>query len=316
MTGRVVLDRGATALDAWSAVLRAELDAMVANEPGVRAGVDPECLHDFRVAVRRSRSVLREGRGVLPRRVIDHARRELGWLGGATGAARDLDVLVHGTLPSLVEGLDPGELAAVDAAVRILEGQRAAAYEELVADLESERYARFVKQWRAFLDTPEVDPHEAPRATEPARSVAAKRIRRVHRMVVRDGNRITPASAPEALHELRKDAKRLRYLLECFSSLYPRGLVAPVVKELKALQDVLGTYQDCHVQIRRLEQVGAMLAEPGPQPAAMAEGLGRVLARLAAREQQARSAFERRFARFRRVPIPALQEWLETNGMT
>ncbi|WP_208028707.1 CHAD domain-containing protein [Rhabdothermincola sediminis] len=316
MTGRVVLDRDATALDAWTAVLRAELDAMVANESGVRAGVDPACLHDFRVAVRRSRSVLRESKRVLPHQVIDHARRELGWLGSATSAARDLDVLVHDTLPSLVEGLDAGELAEVDAAVRILERQRAAAYEELVADLESERYARFVEWWRAFLYAPEVGSHETPRATEPARSVAAKRIRSVHRRLLRDGRRVTPASAPEALHELRKDAKRLRYLLECFGSLYRRKLIAPMVKELKALQDVLGTYQDCQVQIRRLEQVGAVLAELGPPPVAMPEGLGRVLARLAAREQQVRSAFEERFARFCRVPIPAQHVWVEANGMT
>ena len=50
------LDPASTALDAVVTVLRALLATMLVNEPGTRADVDSEFLHDYRVAVRRSRA--------------------------------------------------------------------------------------------------------------------------------------------------------------------------------------------------------------------------------------------------------------------
>ena len=48
----------------------------------------------------------------------------------------------------------------------------------------------------------------------------AKRIRRAHRRLVHAGRAITPDTPAAEVHELRKDAKKLRYLLECFGGLY------------------------------------------------------------------------------------------------
>ena len=55
--------------------LLARLDAMLEmNQPGIEADLDPECLHDFRVATRKARSLLREMRRVFPRRVTRAAQ--------------------------------------------------------------------------------------------------------------------------------------------------------------------------------------------------------------------------------------------------
>ena len=62
------------------------------------------------------------------------------------------------------------------------------------------------------------------------------------------GAAIDDASPPEALHDLRKKGKELRYLLEFFAGLYPAEVVKPMVKTLKALQDTLGRFQDREVQ--------------------------------------------------------------------
>jgi CHAD domain-containing protein len=92
---------------------------------------------------------------------------------------------------------------------------------------------------------------------------------------VKMGRQIDDASPPEALHELRKQGKELRYLLELFGSeLYPSEIVKPMIKTLKALQDVLGRHHDRHVQaatVRALrEEVSAL---PGGSAALMAMGL-------------------------------------------
>ncbi len=63
------------------------------NLPGVLADVDPEALHDFRVAVRRTRATLKLGRPALPDGVRDRWEPELKWLGTLTTPVRDLDVV-------------------------------------------------------------------------------------------------------------------------------------------------------------------------------------------------------------------------------
>ena len=65
-----------------------------ANLDGTIADIDTEFLHDFRVAVRRSRAVQRELRGVFPPEELARFRTEFRWLQQVTGDARDLDVYV------------------------------------------------------------------------------------------------------------------------------------------------------------------------------------------------------------------------------
>ncbi len=81
-----------TAIDGYRAVLANLRDAMLANWDGTVADIDPEFLHDLRVAVRRTRVVLANAGRVLPDDVRQRAREDFGWLGGISGAARDLDV--------------------------------------------------------------------------------------------------------------------------------------------------------------------------------------------------------------------------------
>ena len=71
-------------------------DTIEANRPGTIDDIDEEFLHELRVAVRRTRSVLAESKGVLPDDVRDAQREAFGELGQQTGPARDLDVYVVG----------------------------------------------------------------------------------------------------------------------------------------------------------------------------------------------------------------------------
>ena len=71
----VALDLGPTEIDATLscgevafAILRRHFAAMVAHEPGVRLGEDPEELHDMRVATRRLRAALKLYSDALPKR--------------------------------------------------------------------------------------------------------------------------------------------------------------------------------------------------------------------------------------------------------
>src|SRR4029079_10709591 len=98
----------------------------------------------------------------------------------------------------------------------------------------------------------------------------------------------------EALHDLRKQGKELRYLLESFGSLFPAATVKPLVRTLKDLQDTLGRFQDREVQADYVRELGDEVRdEAGGTDALMAMGLLRE--RLAAQQEQARAEFAERF---------------------
>jgi CHAD domain-containing protein len=75
-------------------VHQALLQIIIRNEPGVRAALDSEFLHDYRVAIRRTRSLLRQIRNVFPDDAVEHFSSEFSWIGRLTGPSRDMDVLV------------------------------------------------------------------------------------------------------------------------------------------------------------------------------------------------------------------------------
>jgi CHAD domain-containing protein len=301
---RITLRRGITAADAWRVVLRELTAVMTANFAGTLADTDSEFLHDFRVAVRRTRSVLKEGKGVVPPETLQEMRDGFKWLGDVTTPQRDADVALL-DLPELAATLPPERRDALEPLRELLVEHQADCHAQLVTDLRSLRRAELGRDWADFLQGDGPWPaddggppgSDTPDALRPAVLVAAHRIAKARRRLVRDGSAVDEHSPPEALHELRKDAKRLRYLLETFGSLFPSDDVTTAVKPLKALQETLGRYQDAHVQAHSLAEMGDRLADRGA-PAAALLALGGVIEHVAERGERARDEFAGRFAAF------------------
>ena len=66
---------------------------------------------------------------------------------------------------------------------------------------------------------------------------------------------MSPNAAPEILHRIRIDCKKLRYLLEFFCDLYPRKRISRFTRELKLLQDLLGEFNDTAAQLTLIEEL-------------------------------------------------------------
>lgn len=292
---KVSLDPTSVAETAWRDVLSVLATAMSDNLEGTRADTDSEFLHDFRVAVRRTRSVLQEGRGVLSDDARDHWRQEFKWLGDVTTPTRDADVHLL-DFPALMATLAPERAADLEPLHQLLLDHQRTSQLQLVADLASPRYTALVSGWESFLGA--AWPNAGPEAILPAQSVAAARLATAWKRVVRDGRRIDDASPAEALHDLRKDAKRLRYLLECFGSLFDAADVGVVVKALKSLQDCLGEFQDTEVQAMSLAGFGDELISRGDATAVTLLAMGGVVEHLDERGRSARCRFSERFRAF------------------
>jgi CHAD domain-containing protein len=293
-----------TADEAFREVLATLFDTMLANEGGTRSNIDSEFLHDFRVAVRRTRSVLGFASGVIDPLLRDELRAGFKWLGDITTPTRDLDVylLDFGATTGSLPGVRRRDLEPLR---RFLAERQRRAHLDLVVALDSPRYAELVARYGAWLHAPAPPPSSTtPDADRPARDVAAERTWKAYRKLVKDGRQIRPDSPPVRLHDLRKDAKKLRYALECFGSLFDADDIAASVRELKGVQDVLGAFQDCEVQKGSLEGFGReMIDEQGASQTPTLLAMGALVEQLDEREQRAREQFVDHFARFDAKPV-------------
>jgi CHAD domain-containing protein len=294
---RVRLDPGARADAAAVAIARRLLEVLEANLPGTLDDVDSEFLHDLRVAVRRSRALQRELAGVFPTEPLRVFRDGFRELQAITGPTRDLDVQLL-EFDDLAAGLRDDAAGDVAPLRRLLEEQLRGARATMVRELRSARTRALLDNWADVLDgLVESDPDGRPDAARPVADVASERIAAVHRRMVRMGRRIDDGSPAEALHDLRKKGKELRYLLEFFASLYPPEVIKPMVASLKGLQDVLGRFQDREVQADRMRSLGDEVAAlEGGASALMAMGV--LVQQLAADQGKARSQFAESFAAF------------------
>lgn len=278
-------------------VLTHLLATIEANLPGTLEDVDTEFLHDLRVAVRRSRALQRELHGVFEPGRLRHFRAGFKELQAVTGPTRDLDVQLL-EFDELTDDLPPAIAPDVAPLRALLERRREDERARMVAELTAPRTANLLQDWAQYLDgLTTADEEQRPDAAHPVGQVAGRRITKVYKRMVRMGEAIDDASPHEALHDLRKQGKELRYLLEFFSSLYPADVHKPMVSSLKALQDVLGRFQDREVQALELRSAGDEVATlDGGAAALMAMGV--LVQRLADEQQQAREEFAARFETF------------------
>ena len=216
----IPLDPELPAVEGFRLVLANLDDAIEVNRQGTIDDVDSEFLHDLRVAVRRSRSILRHGRHVLAGDVLAWAEPGLKLVGDVTSPPRDLDVQVL-EWDDAVAVLDDADRAALEPLRRQLVRDREAAHDELAAHLRAGDVTNLLRRWHDAVHTP-MDPDGAGVVgADPLGDVVVARIRKAQRRLLEHGRAITPDTPAEDVHDVRKDAKKLRYLLECFADLLP-----------------------------------------------------------------------------------------------
>jgi len=294
---KIELARGTRTDRAAALVLVRLLEIAETNLPGTIDDLDTEFLHDLRVSIRRARSVLRELKDVHDPEQRARLRDELKWAQNLTGPVRDLDVELL-EWEELVGLLAPERQPELEPLRELLAQRRARELTKLRRGLRSERFRKVLAAWRELAEGPPAD--DQPNAARPIEEVAAERIRKVYRRMVRDGSRIDDGSPAEDLHELRKRGKELRYLLELFGSPFPKSVVKPLVSTLKDLQEVLGRFQDRAVQIDLLHEVRDELRD---EPATLM-ALGSLLDALVADQHAARAEFAATFDHFKGHAVP------------
>lgn len=265
------LDGAGPAAAAFVVCFQALFEGMQANLEGAIEGIDTEYLHDFRTGLRRLRAGLAHAKGVVPEEMRACFRPELAWLHRVTGPARDLDVmdlwissLVPGAVGNGNGDADGGPSPLRPVAERVAH-DRHATRRQMVSDLRSARAVAALADWGDTLVQLRASAHDPASAdagewgpwpdlaAQPLTDVVDRRIRRSLKAVRAGFGTARKGVVPiEVLHDLRKQGKDLRSLLELFAAAYPPERVRDMVKELKAMQDVLGALNDADVQERAL----------------------------------------------------------------
>ena len=274
------------------------LDTLEVNIDGTKADIDSEFLHDLRVATRRTRSALSQVKGVLPEAILDDYKSRFAWVGSVTGPTRDLDVFLlefddyRNSLPN-----DMGD--ALQPLHEYLEEHQKTEQLALKRKLNSPHFRKLLKEWRSYISADPEPADIAPiNAYRPVVVVANERIWKMYKKVLKQGRAIKDDTPAEALHDLRKSCKKLRYLIEFFQTLYPKKAQKVLVKELKVLLENLGNFQDLQVQAEKLHHFAEEMKKECKAPLDTVMAMGALVADLLRLQQQAREEFAGRFAQF------------------
>jgi CHAD domain-containing protein len=266
---------------------------IVENVPGTTASIDTEFLHDLRVAVRRTRSILKLAGDVLPDDLAERFAPEFKWLGDLTTPVRDLDVylLELDTMAARLASAHPHDL---DPFRTFLVRHRSAERRRLVRGLRSRRFEHLMTEWSSALAQVAANAAGGPTVA----TLARRRITRAYQKAVRRGTRITEESPSDDVHALRKRCKELRYLLEVFRPVCAATPHRRLLKELKSLQDTLGDFQDGEVQREAVREFAAAMMEQGAAPPATVLAMGEMAAQLDTHQLNARAALAGRLEPF------------------
>ncbi|HEX4193081.1 MAG TPA: CHAD domain-containing protein [Stellaceae bacterium] len=215
---------------------------------GQRGASDrPESIHRFRIGLRRLRSVLSAFSSVLPEDERRGLNRRLGSVGRSYSRLREWDVFIADTVQPLAESL-PDEPSIVELEATAREARKSALpdtsslrrqVEDIATTIEEADWLQrpagaFELSWQKDLNGF-------------ASELLAKRHRRLRKRLKK-----VDIADQEDFHQLRIQAKKIRYPTEMFGNLFDPKAADSYLDRLIAVQDVLGHLNDAFVARDRL----------------------------------------------------------------
>jgi inorganic triphosphatase YgiF len=222
------------------------INHFLGNWPAFHAGDRVRAVHQMRVAMRRMRSILGVFQRAFPCAEFVQFRQQAKAIAASLGDARNWDVFI--------DMLQNGPLAAFpdEAGLQLLlrdaEKHREAGYQTATATLAAAATSGFILSLQAFIarhgwrNGPSGE--NLPELTAPSDVFFSGHLLRLHRKILKTGKDF--ASMPSHhRHELRKELKKLRYLVDFFSDLSGlRGDHKRYIQLISNLQDQLGILND------------------------------------------------------------------------
>ena len=215
------------------------------NEQGAIDDIDTEFIHQYRVNLRKTRSLLNLMKKALPVEVHLGLKERLAKLAGVTNDLRDLDVFLLER--DYYQQMLPDNFSnGLDRLFKMIARDREKARKVVFTSFQSDEHHAVFDEVVSLL---EADPvFINPLSRKPILDVAKKKILGRYEKIRLLGSTIDEQTPDEEVHELRIECKKLRYLMEFFAELFPKKRIKHLIKSLKGLQTILGNFNDYSVQ--------------------------------------------------------------------
>jgi CHAD domain-containing protein len=233
-------------------------------EKSVKKDEDPEALHQMRVGMRRLRTaVTRFGLAVDVSKPVSD--KNIGKIARRLGSLRDLDVLKESLENNYKPNLPRKEQESLQTAFTALAKQREVVLSSVQKTLKDESYKSLKDSLDKWLEKPSYQPLASITIQQVLPDLLLPEVSNfllhpgwlVGTQIVDSELKIEKNWEPEkiekqlttegeVLHDLRKEAKRVRYQMELFTELYGESYAA-YITEVKSIQEILGTMQDSAV---------------------------------------------------------------------
>lgn len=237
--GKLRLPPAATVAQGFQVIARSAIGQIAANAVALRDAADPEAVHQLRIAMRRLRSSFVTFAPAVRDAGFAAVSTGLKGLGKITNAARDLDVFATDVLePAKGVASPPSSLPALCAAV---DAARLVARADVVDAVSSVGFRELLLEATAWVETGGWLTSEI--ANGPLNAFAGQALTARSDKLCKRGRHMAKAD-DTGRHHVRIEAKKLRYAVEGFRSLYPGKSTRRFLGQLKALQDALGRLND------------------------------------------------------------------------
>jgi CHAD domain-containing protein len=241
--------------EAFATILRHNFEYLLGWEEAARSWENIEGVHQIRVTVRRMRSALSLFRNAIPKSASSHWSKEMRWVAGELGLARDLDVFISEGLSTVADELP---LSGRQGLLELAEGRRAQTYERQVCSmLNSDRYRRFKEGFAGWFDGSQWELGELKKKQAKFLFMnlipfSRKIMDKQEREVLTAGSNVNQ-HAPKEMHRLRIECKKLRYAAEFFRPLFAG--MDTFISHMRGLQDLLGLMNDVAVMQQLLDEL-------------------------------------------------------------
>jgi CHAD domain-containing protein len=280
------------AREAVGRIVRTILAIAERNVPGIISDHDTEYLHDYRICLRKIRSVLSLMKDVYPAQETLRMRTILGDLARQTNRLRDLDVYLLAR-DEYFELLHPELRPALKGMFEDYAAEREVEVRHTVATLSAHATRQKLRKIKTHFSEETV--HKPSAAADlPVGPLVFRSIYKRYRKICRIAAEIGAETPDEKVHEVRIECKKLRYLLEFFSELIPKDDGAAMQKLLRRLQGRLGDFNDASVQQSSLLSYWQQKKNGYD----VALGVGGLISVLYHRQQQTRTLIEQSLVEF------------------
>lgn len=235
-------------IEALQSVFQTLYSTIRMNEPFVLKDQDTEFLHDYRVAIRKTRSALSQIKDVMSPEHNLRFKKVFSFIGKKSNNLRDLDVFLlnEQKYRSLItDELQKGYNYIVKSVIE----KRKQAFEKFKEEVTTDSYQKKLIRWEVFLESMTEKAMHGPQASINIKELANTTITSQYSKVIDYGMKVLETHDTNELHNLRIECKKLRYLLEFFKKLYPPEKINKLIKQLKKIQDSLGLFNDLSVHM-------------------------------------------------------------------